>query len=295
MNHPYGSSMFLDLDKPLLKDPLERIEAAMEWEAISEMYAQRDEHRKRTGFVRDLHEERGFSLNPITGRYRDAPGFNPPRRVEKRDYEGIPIEVKGIILDNIEGFRNRTLTRTVSRSHAQLTRSLDDIIDEVIEGVLKDIPRPSLYGRDIHNGKKNRRTFKVWATSILYTVSKRMLEKLSIPLEVEMVPLKQTRFRIKHEENLSPDLPIRLYENEFLFLWHMEYGTTTTLGIFYHQDHDDEDYNASVYATNLWDHYRVIMKIIGKASRSIEGIFMDTERVEEEYKIFKEKRSSGGS
>lgn len=134
--------MFLDLDKPVLRDPLEQIEAAMEWEAISEMNALRDEERRRLGFVKDLHEERGFALNPITGRYRDAPGFNPPRRIERQSYDDLPIELKSFIIENVGGFVDRTPTRLISTSHAILTEGFDDIMVDVVSSILKENPLP---------------------------------------------------------------------------------------------------------------------------------------------------------
>lgn len=134
MNHPYGSSMFMDLDKPVIKDPRERIEAAMEWEAISEMYARRDEHRKRTGFLKDLHEEKGFTLNPSTGRYRDLPGFNPPRRVSKPLLSDLDVELKAMIVENIRDPRQRQATRGIDIMYRNITTSVKDAVDELISG-----------------------------------------------------------------------------------------------------------------------------------------------------------------
>lgn len=174
--------MFFDLDKPVLKDPREMIESAMEWDAISDMYAQRDEHRRRTGFVKDLHEERGFTLNPDTGRYRDAPGFNPPRRVSKPSYEDIPIELKGIMIGKVGSLIERTPTRSISTSHALLTESLHELVDAVIDDALKDAPdmdpvEPSRFiATDVENETRSQ------MNGLMARIFNRIFERVGTPL-----------------------------------------------------------------------------------------------------------------
>lgn len=99
----------MDLDKPMLKDPREMMEAAMEWDAISEMYEDRDRSRNGFGFVSDLHEERTSRRNPLTGRYKYSKGFNPPRRVNpSARWDNLPNEVVEMIL-------SRAIERDVER------------------------------------------------------------------------------------------------------------------------------------------------------------------------------------
>lgn len=270
--------MFLDLDKPILKDPREMMEASMEWDAISEMYERRDEARRRTGFLKDLHEEKGFTLNPDTGRYRDAPGFNPPRRMEKKDYEDVPMEVRDMILDRLGGFKERTRTRALSRSHAGITRTLDEVLEEEIEGALEEvpIPRPS--------ERSDGREAKIWMDWMLHRVSGRVFERLSIPLTVlpSGEDFQSSSITIVHGKVTDPTT--REYEHELMFSCY-NYGGSMDLQVAYHVQMSNE-----TSPKGLWDHYPVIRKIVERICKRV--YFIGTLRLDgpdEEYERFKRK------
>lgn len=276
--------MFFDLDKPVLKDPRELVDSAMEWDAISDMYSQRDEERRRLGFVRDVHEERTSTRNPVTGRYRDLPGFNPPRRVSRSSYEDIPIELKEIIIKNVGGFLDRTPTRLISTSHAALTEGFDDIMLDVVSSVLRGDPLPETIepwnsGRGYASNDVSR------LVRTLYLVFKRMIERLGIPMSVSPADA------LGDVANISPskqELPGDV--NRINVSWTSSQGVINL--VVGYVSYGNGNKWKSLGPSSIWKYYPTIRRMLISVPKYVGHIAeVKTKYVDEDYEKFKRKSS----
>lgn len=283
--------MFLDLDKPVLKDPREVMEAAMEWESVSNMYARRDESYARTGFLEDLHEARTLEMDPTTttGRYRYLPGFNPPRRIVETGYDDIPTEIKSMIMESMGGITERTHTRMISRTHSTFTKSLDEIVSDAVSDVTTSQPSrrpivPLMFARDYtKDGDVSI------AGQTLRLVMEAVLTKLGLPLKVLPLNMMGCVMSIASmKEGKDHDKT----EQEINLGWNLSVDAVYLRAEFRNHCYD-KDWKRTLPI--FWKHYPIIRAVLKSIPRHVKDISdVRTQEVDKEYDKFKSKALKRG-
>lgn len=238
-------------------------------EPFDRFHDRREEERRRTGFLYDMglqrQREKTFNEYGERGSVEYRPGFNPPRRVSRTDYEDIPIEVRDMILDRMGNFKERTRTRMISRSHAAITKTLDEVLDEAIGDALKGVTLSSCMEL-IPSERYEEGEARVWMHAILYRVYDTMFTKLSIPLIVEpsMEDISTTSITIACGNLVDPIL--RDYEHELLFTCYT-YDDSMDLNVNYCRVSTEIE-----NSKELWDNYPIIRKIVKRISERVRFI-----------------------